>query len=156
LVRSDLRVCASGEPESEPKGTWSQTNPGCSAGREKMVTFFQRLGHRASENKGLRPRRDLKSCKTLRGFAAYAGMTLRPRIPTCRKKGQPEGNAIKSDTGRPRVARSYRKTCNAADHRSLLERCCADSDPPFFPHWGSGMAASFNAAGHPYAHLSRS
>jgi hypothetical protein len=118
LVRSDLRVCASGEPESEPKGTWSQTNPGCSAGREKMVTFFQRLGHRASENKGLRPRRDLKSCKTLRGFAAYAGMTLRPRIPTCRKKGQPEGNAIKSDTGRPRVARSYRKTCNAADQRN--------------------------------------
>ena len=35
--------------EAWTKGTWSQTNPGCSAGRRKPETFFQRLGHRASE-----------------------------------------------------------------------------------------------------------
>jgi hypothetical protein len=36
-VRSDLRVCASGEPESEPEGPWSQTKPGCSGNRKKAL-----------------------------------------------------------------------------------------------------------------------
>ncbi|MCU0454846.1 MAG: hypothetical protein MUE74_00970 [Bacteroidales bacterium] len=34
--------------EAWTKGTWSPTSPGCSAGRRKPETFFQRLGHRAS------------------------------------------------------------------------------------------------------------
>jgi hypothetical protein len=41
-------------------------------------------------------------------------MTLRPGITPRREKGQPEGNAINSDTGWPGVAGTHRKTRNAA------------------------------------------
>ena len=48
------------------------------------------------------------------GFEPGAWKTLRPGTAPRRGKGQPEGNAIKSNTGKPRVAWSNRKTCNAA------------------------------------------
>ena len=41
-------------------------------------------------------------------------MMLRPGMPREREKGQPEGTAVTSRTGRPGVAGTDRKTWNAA------------------------------------------
>jgi len=102
------------ESRAWAKGTWSQTNPGCSAGRRKPETFFQRLGHRASGNQKTSVRCELKLMSDPQGIGIGAWKTLRPG-KSARKngtKGQPEGYAIKSKPGKPRVTKPDRKTCN--------------------------------------------
>lgn len=83
-VRSDLRVCASREPKSEPEEPWSQTRSTVFSKSMNPETFFQKLSHRASENKGLRPRRDLKRCRNPPGYTDP--MPERHFVPEFRRK----------------------------------------------------------------------
>jgi len=86
---------------------WTQRTrrPRCSEDRRKPETFFQRLSHRASDYDGLRSRVIWNWCLILREISNSAWLTLRPRIPCKREKGQPEGSAVTGKTRKPWVAK---------------------------------------------------
>ena len=114
LSQSDLRVCASGEPKLwlTDLGRW------CQRDQRKPETFFQRLSHRASEYKELRLQVNWNWCHLPREMRTSAWKTLRPGIPTCRGKGQPEGSAVTGKTRKPWVAEYDHVSEYAAGHNN--------------------------------------
>jgi hypothetical protein len=97
--------------EARTKGTWSQTNPGCSVSRRKPETFFQRLSHRASEKQRASAPSLLKLAPFPPGSAHRSLKDTSSWNAAARwTKGQLEGAAINSRTGKPRVAVTDRKT----------------------------------------------
>jgi hypothetical protein len=86
----------------------------CSADRRKPETFFQRLGHRASEKKDFGPN-FLKLIQILRElFSAPEGHFVPENPASAGKKGQPDGSAIKSKTRKPGAADQDLVSGNAA------------------------------------------
>jgi len=65
-VQPDLRVCASGEPESEPKGP----SPGCSVNRWNRKRSFRDWVTGLQRTEGFGPEVTWKVTKTLRGWCS--------------------------------------------------------------------------------------
>jgi hypothetical protein len=92
--------------EAWTKGTRSQTDPGCTVGRRKPETFFQRLSHRASgKQRASAPSQPETGARSSGKCAPEPeGHFVPESLSQDGKKGQPEGYAVTSKTGKPRVA----------------------------------------------------
>ena len=102
--------------EAWTKGTRSQTDPGCSEGHRKNGNVLS-----ATESQGLRKTKSFGPELPETGAGSFGKCAPEPEghfvpeVPSQDgKKGQPEGSAVKSRTGKPRVAGTDRKTWNAA------------------------------------------
>jgi len=78
----------------------------------KPETFFQRPSHRDFREIWVSAHKNLKRIRILRGTCSCSlkDTSSRKSRLAAVKKGQPEGNAVKGVTGKPRVAKTDRKT----------------------------------------------